>query len=365
MHFPLLIPHQLDALPQAISYSPLSISLSSDANPLIIARRDLFDARFQLISEGRDESNKLQFFDAPSDLVPGVYEGGLKTWECCLDLVDYLESNGLSKSLVGKRILEVCVVFYGQDDPSDIQNLDWKVGCGTAVPSMYLLYRALCSPTGSSASLETQIHLQDYNSSVLELITLPNLLITWCTPKLSPVISRCLIIYLDISAASVSYRATLTPGNPSERPDPSIPSEINITPELKSAFLSSLSERNISLRFFAGSWETFDFTNIPPQRYNIVLTSETIYRAENLPSLVTLLRSACLGITPNEGEKPTSNPSLCLVAAKAVYFGVGGGVSNFIDAVEGNGSREKLGTVETVWETKTGVKRNVLSVAWN
>ncbi|KAF8729840.1 hypothetical protein AX14_005938 [Amanita brunnescens Koide BX004] len=318
----------LDALPQAISYSPLSISLSSDANPLILARRDHFDARFQLISEGRDESNKLQFFDAPSDLVQGVYEGGLKTWECCLDLVDYLESNGLSKSLVGKRILEV--------------------GCGTAVPSMYLLYRALCSPTGSSAPLETQIHLQDYNSSVLELITLPNLLITWY-----------------ISAASVSYRATLTPGNPSERPDPSIPSEINITPELKSAFLSSLSERNISLRFFAGSWETFDFTNIPPQKYNIVLTSETIYRAENLPSLVTLLRSACLGITPNEGEKPTSNPSLCLVAAKAVYFGVGGGVSNFIDAVEGNGSREKLGTVETVWETKTGVKRNVLSVTWN
>jgi protein-histidine N-methyltransferase len=183
-------------------------------------------------------------------------------------------------------------------------------------------------------------------------------------------ITRYLIIYSDISAASASYRATLTPdNNPPERFNPSIPSEINITPELKSAFLSSLEERNLSLRFFAGSWDTFDFTNFPPQGYNIVLTSETIYRAESLPSLVTLLRSACLGITPNcqsdKGDDLTREPGLCLVAAKAVYFGVGGSVSNFIDAVEGNRGREKLGNVETVWETKTGVKRNILSVAWS
>ena len=108
----MLTPPQLDALPEAISYSPLSISLSSDTDPLVLARRDLFDAHFQLISDGLDERNKLQFFDAPSDLVPGVYEGGLKTWECCLDLVDYLECNGLSKSLMGKRILEVRVPLW-------------------------------------------------------------------------------------------------------------------------------------------------------------------------------------------------------------------------------------------------------------
>ncbi|KAF8309779.1 hypothetical protein F5887DRAFT_911239 [Amanita rubescens] len=300
--------HLLDALPQLISYSPLSIPR---ADHLFLGRRDLFDARFQLISEGHDN---LQFLDAPSDLVPGVYEGGLKTWECCLDLVDYLESNRLSTSIAGKRVFEV--------------------GCGTAVPSMYLLHEALSLSAGSSSPLETQIHLQDYNSSVLELITLPNLLITW---------------YL--SPASASYHSTQTS---SESPNPS---EINITPELKSAFLFTLKERNISLRFFAGSWETFDLANIPPQGYDIVLTSETIYRKESLPSLITLLRSACLRDAPKN--------TLCLVAAKAVYFGVGGGVSDFKDAVEGNGNREKLGNIKTVWETTTGVKRNVLSVTWN
>ena len=33
----------------------------------------------------------LEFLNAPSDLIPGIYEGGLKTWECSLDLVDYLD----------------------------------------------------------------------------------------------------------------------------------------------------------------------------------------------------------------------------------------------------------------------------------
>ena len=69
-----------------------------------MARRDLFDARFQLMSQTDDE-----FLDAPSDLVPGVYEGGLKTWECSLDLVNYLDEikDTEQRRLNGKRILEV------------------------------------------------------------------------------------------------------------------------------------------------------------------------------------------------------------------------------------------------------------------
>ena len=34
----------------------------------------------------------LSFLDAPSDLVPGVYEGGLKTWECSIDLASCAKS---------------------------------------------------------------------------------------------------------------------------------------------------------------------------------------------------------------------------------------------------------------------------------
>lgn len=54
-----------------------------------LARRDLFDIRFQLLNEEEDGIPGVA--DAHTDLIPGVYEGGLKTWECALDLVAELD----------------------------------------------------------------------------------------------------------------------------------------------------------------------------------------------------------------------------------------------------------------------------------
>ena len=109
---------QLDRLPTLITFSPLSIPLSS-GRKLTLHRRDLFDARFQLISEDGDKPSEmigstgptmLDIIDNPSDLIPGVYEGGLKTWECSLDLVDCLDSlqDPEFRDVRGKRVLEVC-----------------------------------------------------------------------------------------------------------------------------------------------------------------------------------------------------------------------------------------------------------------
>lgn len=56
------------------------------------------------------DEDALGFLDAPSDLVPGVYEGGLKTWECSLDLAECLHRSiggNPGHNLKGKRILEV------------------------------------------------------------------------------------------------------------------------------------------------------------------------------------------------------------------------------------------------------------------
>ena len=87
-------------------------------------RRDLFDARFQLISQDQDQEEaggkgkgnadgkgkgKEEFVDAATDLIPGLYEGGLKTWEGGVDLVEVL-SEGLASGsdwLTGKSVLEV------------------------------------------------------------------------------------------------------------------------------------------------------------------------------------------------------------------------------------------------------------------
>ncbi|KAJ6598449.1 hypothetical protein DFH09DRAFT_1131795 [Mycena vulgaris] len=311
----------LESLPPLISYSPLSIPLSSSRKTVTLARRDLFDARFQLISEGRGDepssdtpapASALGFLDAPSDLVPGVYEGGLKTWECSLDLVDYLD--GLEDSdnsyFCGKRILEV--------------------GCGTGIPSVYIIHRLFYGDSNAGA----HVHLQDYNASVLELITFPNIVLAWY-----------------MSPASAEYRASA----PEECPpaDPTAPGELPITPALKSAFTVSLEKHGISLVFSSGSWESL--TPRLDVKSDIVLTSETIYRTEALPGLIALLRQACTDAQP-----------LCLVAAKVLYFGVGGGVSEFVRTLESKPMTEKgcAGRTEAVWERKVGVGRQILRIDW-
>ncbi|KAF5318610.1 hypothetical protein D9619_010777 [Psilocybe cf. subviscida] len=336
----------LDSVPQLISYSPISISLSSTGTATTLVRRDLFDARFQLISEGAGDTAEenedgaaldvdrkaLQFLDAPSDLVPGVYEGGLKTWECSLDVVDYLNSN--PSSFVGKKVVEI--------------------GCGTGVPSMYIFREILdrIDPSGQNHEKRTEIHLQDYNASVLRLVTLPNILLTWYTS-----------IHAD------PYRYTTNDSEVAPTVGPKVAGELPITPELKEAFLASLESLNISLHFFSGSWDSFDpLKTAGPTGYDIVLSSETIYRTESLPPLLNLMASACTGRpTSLEGivsslsieESGSSKDYLCLVAAKVLYFGVGGGVSDFVRAVEG-----RKGRIETVLERTAGVGRKIMRVWW-
>jgi hypothetical protein len=73
--------------------------------------------RFQLSLGERDETQAAvgAFVDAPADLVPGTYEGGLKTWECALDLAAYLDRDVLGahagaaagRRVRGSRVLEV------------------------------------------------------------------------------------------------------------------------------------------------------------------------------------------------------------------------------------------------------------------
>jgi hypothetical protein len=53
-----------------------------------------------------------QYVDAETDLIPGTYEGGLKTWEGGVDLVEVLEeydgrTGKLLDRVIGKRVIEV------------------------------------------------------------------------------------------------------------------------------------------------------------------------------------------------------------------------------------------------------------------
>ncbi|KAG6860474.1 hypothetical protein C0995_010765 [Termitomyces sp. Mi166 len=318
----------LELLPSVLSYSPISIPILATNGSLppknvTLFRRDLFDARFQLIAQENTTedvseapststgANVLAFVEAPSDLVPGVYEGGLKTWECSIDLAGYLAGRGPKLDARGKRILEI--------------------GCGTAVPTLFFLRQLFSTPP--EEAIDTEIHFQDYNASVLELVSFPNVLLTWYT-----------------SPAAVSFRES----HPSPEADedtgntnPNAPGDLFLTLELKSAFLISLETYKIRLKFFSGSWSSF-----PVTPYDIVLTSETIYRSESLILLLALLKGAAGARKEKE--------HLCLVAAKVLYFGVGGGVKEFMERVKDEG-----GSVENVWEVVSGVGRRVMSVRWD
>lgn len=94
----------------------------------------MFDAHFQLIASASEEEVEGDKDDeepestevvagaesaapAPAvwgpetDLVKGVYEGGMKTWECAGDLVGVLQAEVVSsagwRAVEGKRIMEV------------------------------------------------------------------------------------------------------------------------------------------------------------------------------------------------------------------------------------------------------------------
>jgi len=99
----------------------------------------------------------------------------------------------------------------------------------------------------------------------------------------------------------------------------------------------------------------------------MILTSETVYQTENFPSLIKLLRQSHQAKLPDITDVMpklslseafiTEEAPIVLVAAKVLYFGVGGGVDDFIRAVEGQG-----GTVEMVRDITEGVRRRILQV---
>ena len=173
-----------------------------------------------------------------------------------------------------------------------------------------------------------QLTLADYNQSVLELATIPNLLLTWHFARSS------------VASAPVG--------------------DLEITPDLLCRFLDDLSSKNIYVSGISGAWNhafndlvrPFDYVPRERATETIVLASETIYSPASIRDFSDTLLSV-LG----QG-KSSSGTAIALVAAKRIYFGVGGGVDEFLKVLEGLG-----GVARTVWETEdTGVGRVIMQV---
>lgn len=267
---------QIEKLPPMISFSEMDLPFETTGCKLY--RRDLYDARFQVIDElpsddedeepltstvAQEDKDTATYVNADTDLIPGTYEGGLKTWEGGMDLVEILEEQhrripgGVGSWAQGKRILEVGSTLFLHRITALIHS---QVGCGTGLPCIYLLHRLLQLETPSD--VVTEIHLQDYNISVLQLVTLPNLIL-----------------------------ATI----PESSLEP-LENNLELTEEIVQGFKNRLRDANIKLSFSYGDWSGFAQTlqgvaeEAEKAGYDLVLTAETIYRLDSVPSLIQVLK---------------------------------------------------------------------------
>ena len=185
-----------------------------------------------------------------------------------------------------------------------------------------------------------------------------------------------------MSPSSASYRdafqAGTDVGEGAEHPplplsDPSVPGELPIDPALVAAFLQSIADKNLHIHFLCGSWSTYHIE----RRFDVILTSETMYQLESVPDLLDVLWKAYanpppLTIDATLEETMQGNLSLdepkCYVAGKALYFGVGGGLPDFISGLEdpqGSKCPRRSGRCQVLKEHSQGVVRKVLQAFWD
>jgi protein-histidine N-methyltransferase len=176
--------------------------------------------------------------------------------------------------------------------------------------------------------------LADYNPTVLYLVTLPNLILTWAIHRRG-----------QDDALNEAFSSE---------------GELQLTPDLLAAFQQFLHEERVTLAFFSGAWSP-DFVDLvyrssipadqPETTTTLVIAAETIYSPFALNSFAETL----LAILQREhGDRP-SGRALAVVAAKKLYFGVGGSLDDFCDKMRGVGA-----VVENVREEINGVRRGVV-----
>ncbi|KAL8768695.1 MAG: hypothetical protein Q9209_005113 [Squamulea sp. 1 TL-2023] len=278
--------HSLDEL---MEYNTITIQ-SPDHGNITLARREVFDIRAQLMAEDNALDDSSTAGLSMDDIKPNIYEGGFKTWECSVDLANYLATQTKYLSQI--------------------------------MTSSYTIVEAL-----ASRPPRTTMVLADFNPSVLKLATIPNLVLNWSLP--------------DILTTSESG------GDFEFLDDPS------------ADFHNFLSKANIEIRALSGGWSPeFSSVALPESLETpidiLILASETIYSPTSTRAFTETLLDL-LQKSEKAGEKARA-----LVAAKKVYFGVGGGVNEFLHVLWELGGE---GTV--VWTTEgsgSGVGRCILEV---
>ncbi|XP_048388464.2 histidine protein methyltransferase 1 homolog [Stegostoma tigrinum] len=212
-----------------------------------------------------------------SDLVSGVYEGGLKIWQCTFDLIEHLSGVDLE----GRRVLDL--------------------GCGAGLLGIVALRRRA-----------SEVHFQDYNSSVIDEVTLPNV--------------------------------ALNEDDDDEEEEEEDP------PVKRRKAQASPSPRPLSrCRFFSGDWSRFGDVHGGSIKYDVILSSETLYNPDSYGDLHDTLSSLL------------AQDGVVYLATKSHYFGVGGGIHLFESFVK----QKEVFYFQTVKVIDDGLQRCIATMSFN
>ncbi|EDW11356.1 histidine protein methyltransferase 1 homolog [Drosophila mojavensis] len=170
----------------------------------------------------------------------------------------------------------------------NFEKSDWKeklvldLGCGSGLLGIYAF------------KCGAKVDFQDYNKDVLEKITMPNVLLNF---------------------------------------------EDTLNDDEKMELLQKC-------HFYAGDWSYFAELTNNLEKYDIILSSETIYNIENQQKLLETFR------------KRLKRDGRVLVAGKSHYFGVGGGLEQFIDYVKS----ENVFETNYLWNADENLKRGIIEL---
>lgn len=306
----------------------ITYELVEGVNDFPLYKRELFDVRHQLMIEDKLESDKnskeefnILIGDTDEDLKNGVYEGGLKSWECSFDMIEMIKSLQLIEKLMN-------------NNNSSNANII-ELGCGTSLPTLYILQSIFLN--NELRNNPINVILSDFNYDVLRLVSLPNILINWC---LSVLTTEDLIKLQERDSIDGNIRE----------------GEIDVTPKLIDEFCNWMLKNQINISFISGSW-CRQFMNIIDSSipnlandFNIILTSETIYSPQILPVISEIL----VELTPRTASP---NHGATLLSAKDIYFGVGGSIVECVNYLEARNMN-----VETK-KVQGNLKRSVLSLS--
>lgn len=182
------------------------------------------------------------------------------------------------------------------------------------------------------------------------MVTLPNLLLTW----------NYVVNLRQGQSGQVQSQYKHEEGE--EGQEEQEEEELDITPELLETFQQDLANRGITVDFISGAWSPafvdLSFPSGTDGKYNhtLILASETVYSPSSLGAFSETLLALMRRSAAAQGGKARA-----LVAAKKVYFGVGGGVDEFLAVLRDIGSQE-VEVKQTVDVKSEGVGRVVLDI---